>query len=533
MPITSSTLSSAGPVPVKVHVSSRAAAGAPAPAALLSVLKGRGARDLVLLESGGQSEQRLPTLRRSLLVTRALLRLEIRRLCVEISPLQPTAAGLIEALSVRMPGADVAGDRLACEYPDACAMPGMPDSEMLALPSVFDAIRTTAGLLGDNGVRAPFASGLFGAIGYEIVDQFERLPARKVDPLDEPDASLVLGSDMVLFDHEANRVHVITRGLPWEPASEVAARHEMMVALCNSAPAVAVVRTEAPPADAETDMTDAEFVEAVRRTREHVAAGDIFQAVLSRGFRIRSSAPSVDVYRAVSKRNPSPYMFHVDLPDGELLGASPETFLKVENGAVEIRPIAGTVPRGFAPDGSIDADLDERLAFSMMLDPKEQAEHAMLVDLARNDIARVSEAGTTAIVQLFAVEKYSHVQHIVSRVSGRLRKGLDALHAYRAVANMGTLSGAPKVRAMQIIREQETASRGFYGGAVGYLLADGTFDSCIAIRTLRRKGDSYYTRSGAGIVWGSIPEKEFLETEHKSKAVRVAVAAASAKEVSK
>jgi anthranilate synthase component 1 len=529
VPITSQTLSSAGSVPAKVHVTVRSAARTAAPAAILAALKSRGERDLVLLESGGHSEQRLPTLRRSLLVTRALLRLEVRGLDVEVTPLKSSAGGLIDSLATSLPGATVHDGRLQCTFPDARAVPGMPDSEMLALPSVFDAIRAAAGLIVDSGPRAPFAPGLFGALGYEIVDHFEVLPPRKADPLNEPDASLVLGSDMILFDHEAGTVHVITRGLPWEPASEVAARHDAMCALSESAPAVGPINVKAPAAPAETDMTDAEFIEAVRRTREHVGAGDIFQAVLSRGFRIVSPAASVDVYRTLAARNPSPYMFHVDLPDGELLGASPETFLKVENRSIEIRPIAGTVPRGFAPDGTIDADLDERLAFSMMLDPKEQAEHAMLVDLARNDVARVSEAGTTAIVQLFAVEKYSHVQHIVSRVRGQLRAGLDALHAYRAVANMGTLSGAPKVRAMQIIRELETAARGFYGGAVGYLLQDGTFDSCIAIRTLRRKGDSYYTRAGAGIVWGSVPEREFNETEMKSKAVRSAVASAESK----
>lgn len=508
-------------------MTTRSAARTAPPSSLLAALKARGDRDLVLLESGGQSEQRLPTLRRSLLVTRALLRLEIRGLDVEVTALQPSGAGLVDALATMLPSAVTADGRLRCTFPDARAVPGMPDSEMLALASVFDAVRATAGLLVDSGPRAPFAPGLFGAFGYEIVDLFETLPARKHDPLAEPDASLVLGGDMVLFDHEEGTVHVITRGLPWEPASEVTARHEAMVALCASPLGTPASPAQAAPAPAETDMTDAAYMEAVRRTREHIGAGDIFQAVISRGFTMKSDASSVEVYRTLSARNPSPYMFHVDLAEGELIGASPETFLKAENGDVEIRPIAGTVPRGFAPDGSIDTDLDERLAFSMMLDPKEQAEHAMLVDLARNDIARVSEPGTTAIVQLFAVEKYSHVQHIVSRVRGRLRKGLDALHAYRAVANMGTLSGAPKVRAMQIIRELETSARGFYGGAVGYLLQDGTFDSCIAIRTLRRKGDSYHTRAGAGIVWGSVPEREWNETEMKSKAVRIAVASAA------
>ena len=215
-------------------------------------------------------------------------------------------------------------------------------------------------------------------------------------------------------------------------------------------------------------------------------------------------------------------MFHIDLADGCLLGASPETFLRCEHGEVEIRPIAGTAPRGE------DDETDRRLALQLLLDPKEQAEHAMLLDLARNDIARISEPGTCRVVQQFEVEKYSHVQHLVSRVRGRLRAGLDAMHAYRAAANMGTLSGAPKLRAMELIREMEPHARGFYGGAAGYLLQDGSFDSCIVIRSLRFKDGVYYTRAGAGIVQDSEPERELAETTHKARACLEAVARASA-----
>jgi len=258
--------------------------------------------------------------------------------------------------------------------------------------------------------------------------------------------------------------------------------------------------------------------------------GDIFQGVPSR--HLRTTVPglgSVDVYGALRAANPSPYMFHMGMgDDGVLLGASPETCVRVEEGVVEIRPIAGTVPRGRRDDGSLDEDLDGRLALAMTLDPKEQAEHAMLVDLARNDVARVSVPGTTRVVQQMAVEKYAHVQHLVSRVQGRLRPELDALHAYRAAANMGTLTGAPKVKAMEMIRTAEPTARGFYGGAMGYLLADGTFDSCIVIRSLRQKGDTVHTRAGAGIVLDSVPAREFAETEHKARAVRQAVARAAA-----
>ena len=201
--------------------------------------------------------------------------------------------------------------------------------------------------------------------------------------------------------------------------------------------------------------------------------------------------------------------------------------MKVEGRHLEIRPIAGTAPRGFDFRGEIDAELDERLAVGLLLDHKEQAEHAMLVDLARNDVARVAIPGTRRVSEPFTVEKYSHVQHLVSGVRGELRPDLDALHAYRSAANMGTLTGAPKLRAMELIRETEPFARGFYGGAVGYLLQDGTFDSCIAIRSLRYgKGDIYQTRAGAGIVADSIPERELAETFHKARAPRLAVALA-------
>jgi anthranilate synthase component 1 len=222
-------------------------------------------------------------------------------------------------------------------------------------------------------------------------------------------------------------------------------------------------------------------------------------------------------------------MFHVELEDGVLLGSSPETCIKVTGRRLEIRPIAGTAARGFGEGGAIDPELDSRLAVGLLLDPKEQAEHAMLVDLARNDVARVSIAGTRTVEEAFTIERYSHVQHLVSAVRGELRPGIDALHAYRAAANMGTLTGAPKLRAMELIRETEPFARGFYGGAVGYLLEDGTFDSCIVIRSLRAIGSRYVTRAGAGIVADSDPGRELQETVHKARAVRRAVALAEAR----
>jgi anthranilate synthase component 1 len=225
------------------------------------------------------------------------------------------------------------------------------------------------------------------------------------------------------------------------------------------------------------------------------------------------NADSLDVFELLTAREPSPYSFHLDLEHGALFGASPETCVRVDDRQVEIRPIAGTTER------SSDSDTDARLALALLFDHKERAEHVMLLDLARNDIARIAVPGTTEVVQQFAVEKYSRVQHLVSRVRGTLRPELDALHAYRAAANMGTLSGAPKARATELIREIEPTGRGFYGGAVGYLMADGSFDSCITIRSMRAKNGVYRAQAGAGIVWHSDADRELEETDRKLRAV--------------
>ena len=494
---------------------------------LRGVGKGRG---LVLLESGASPGQVLPTTRCSVVVTRALLRIELRGGCARYVALVPEAHGLLEQLAGRLPRARRDGDALVAEFPVSPGEPGVVDGERLRAASVLDGLRAGAALIGDRGTAVPLAPGLFGALGYELVDHFEALPPRRPDPLDEPDASMVLAADAVVFDHRSEDAQVITRGLPWEEVRAVQSRHDAVCGLLTGAAARASAPRElpppAPPQAAVADTSDADFRVSVRAMLDQIAAGEIFQVVLSRGLKMVSAADSLDVYRVLSARNPSPYMFHMDLPDGALLGASPETFLRVEGGQLEIRPIAGTVARGRDAAGEIDGDLDDRLALSLLLDQKEQAEHAMLLDLARNDVARVSEPGTTAVVQQFAVEKYSHVQHIVSRVRGTLRSGLDALHAYRAAANMGTLTGAPKVRAMELIRAAEPTARGFYGGAMGYLLQDGRFDSCIVIRSLRAGANAYHTRAGAGVVWASSPEKELQETEHKARAVREAVAAA-------
>ncbi len=507
---------------------------------LLSVLEGLRARGLagpgaVLLESCGPD---LPTTRRSILVPRPVLRVEARGDDVRARPLVAEAAPLLELLRACWPGSQAEGDGLRAAFPASLADPVLDDDARLRLPSSLDAVRAVVGLVGDRVATAAsstppiLAPGLFGAFAYDFVDRFEALPPRQQSAAPDPDFTFVLGLDHLVFDRARHEIEVVSRGLPWERAADVEVRHQHLVeSLANPAPQRAASSRAVAPAPATTDLSDAAFSAHIERFLEHIRQGDIFQGVLARAFSMPSQATPHAVYRALRATNPSPYMFLFDLqdeaqPGTALLGASPETFLRVEDGELEIRPIAGTAPRGRDADGAIDPDLDGRLALGLLLDQKEQAEHAMLLDLARNDVARVSQAGTCRVVQQFAIEGYSHVQHLVSRVRGKLREGLDALHAYRAVANMGTLTGAPKVKAMQLIREAEPTPRGFYGGAAGYLLHDGRMDTCIVIRALQQRGGVYTTRAGAGVVAHSTPPRELAEIAAKSMACRVAVAAA-------
>ena len=278
-----------------------------------------------------------------------------------------------------------------------------------------------------------------------------------------------------------------------------------------------------------TDTSKKEFVKIVKELKVHILQGDVFQIVPSRTIAVEFSAEPLDVYKKLRNLNPSPYMFYFNNSAGILLGSSPEMFLKVEGNEakkVEIRPIAGTKPRGFK-DGIIDPDLDSRFEAELKLDEKELAEHTMLIDLARNDVARVSVPGTRHCDKPYLIEKYSHVQHLVSNVSGVMRNELDALHAYLASMNMGTLTGAPKVEAMKLLRLKEKTKRGFYGGSIGYLTPSGDFDSAIVIRSMSIKGGKAFVRAGAGIVFDSVPEKEFEETEGKARAAIMALELAS------
>jgi len=363
--------------------------------------------------------------------------------------------------------------------------------------------------------------GLLGALSYDFIDQFEKLPANEKDLLGNPDYELYFADNIFLMDHEHNEGYVVVNVIITNGNREAAiteaqdcfdyyeniARFETPKAKKHKAPLPTV----------STDTNQKEYEAMVRSAKKHILDGDIFQVVLSRTKIEPCADEPLDVYKRLRELNPSPYMFYINTPNTTLLGSSPELNLRVsgtENRSVEIRPIAGTKPRGRV-NGKLDADIDFRYEAELKIDRKELAEHMMLVDLARNDIARVAQPGSRVVTELLTVEKYESVQHLVSNVKGTLASNLDALNAYLATMNMGTLTGAPKIEAMKIIRQLEKTKRGYYGGAVMYLTVDGQFDSCITIRSLQIKDNKAYIRVGAGIVHDSVPKTEFEETEHK------------------
>jgi len=364
--------------------------------------------------------------------------------------------------------------------------------------------------------------GLLGALSYDFIDQFEKLPLNEEDLLGNPDYELWFADNIFIKDHEQGQGYVvvncvITDGDREQAIAEAQACFDYYGNMARfDAPKAKPYAGPLPESGTDTDQSEYEAM--VKTAKQHIIDGDIFQVVLSRTKLEPCPDEPLDVYKRLRELNPSPYMFYIKAPDTVLLGSSPELNLRVsgtQERTVEIRPIAGTKPRGKI-DGRIDLDTDFRYEAELKIDQKELAEHMMLVDLARNDIARVSAPGTRVVDELLIAEKYESVQHLVSNVKGTLDPGLDALSAYLATMNMGTLSGAPKIEAMKIIRQLEKTKRGYYGGAVMYLTVDGQFDSCITIRSLQVKDHSAYIRVGAGIVHDSVPQTEFEETEHKS-----------------
>jgi anthranilate synthase component I len=372
-----------------------------------------------------------------------------------------------------------------------------------------------------------FVGGLVGYLGYETVRRFE--PKLKAVPALEqasglPDGIFLLSDCVVAFDHARRSLCLIVHAFDGDAAAAEARLDALEARLRAPLPAHSAVALS-PNGKVASNMSQAEFEQLVAAAREHIAAGDIFQVVLSQRLSRHTSAQPFDIYRALRRLNPSPYMFFFDFGevDGRpfsLVGASPEMFVRLEGRRAALRPIAGTRPRGTTPAE------DAALASELLADPKERAEHVMLVDLGRNDLGRVCAYSTVRVPEFFAVERYSHVMHLVSHVEGDLRPGLTAFDLVRAAFPAGTVSGAPKVRAMEIIGALEAAPRGPYAGAVGYFGFDGAMDTCLAIRTLVAHGPSVSVQAGAGIVADSDPAREYQETLNKAEAVLRAVALA-------
>lgn len=451
----------------------------------------------------------------SLLLDQAAVRAECRGQEVKLSGLSAGGREVLRHVRRMLP------DRIVSEREDLLVLRfprlvGDDPEERLLAPSPLDALRALTGIASASP-EEPFTIALLGVSAFDQVDLFEDLPANAADPLGFPDYTFWLAESLILFGSGTRpRLICSAFGASERIHNDAAARLARLVERCEAAPPLPEPPEPAPAGAAEVDLDDAAYGAVVARLRGHIAAGDIYQVVPSRTFRAPCPAP-LSTYAALRKLDPSPYQFFVAGPQHVLFGASPETSVRVFDDqagrTVEVKPIAGTRPRGRS------ADEDDRLEAEMRLDAKETAEHMMLVDLARNDVARVSKRGTRRVAKLMTVERYARVMHLVSSVTGALRPGLDALHALQACLNVGTLTGAPKIRATELLRATEVTKRGPYGGAIGWLRGDGLMDTGVVIRSAVVKDGTAFVRAGAGVVYDSDPQREADETRRKASAL--------------
>lgn len=367
----------------------------------------------------------------------------------------------------------------------------------------------------------PMAAGIFGYFGYDIVRQIEKLPDSNPDPIGVPDSVFIRPTITAVFDNVADKVTLVT---PVWPDENISAEDALAAAHARLDETVSrfdrgVPRTASVPAGSEIELnltsnrSQGEYHAMVEQAKEYIRAGEIFQVVPSQRFTVPFDLPPTALYRSLRRLNPSPFLFVLNVGDFALVGSSPEILVRLRDDTVTIRPIAGTRPRGATEDE------DEALAEDLLSDPKELAEHLMLLDLGRNDVGRVSDIGTVEVTEEFVIERYSHVMHIVSNVQGKARAGIDAIKALAAGFPAGTVSGAPKIRAMEIIDELESERRSFYAGAVGYFAADGSMDTCITLRTALIKDGKMYIQAGGGVVADSDPEAEYQESRNKARAL--------------
>ena len=505
----------------------------------------------------------------SLLMVDAALRMECRGNRVEVKALTGNGASVLPLFVDHAPDGLHIKERtdtsitLVCDEADG----ELDEDSRLKAASVMDALRIVINKI--TPIRQhPHAVFLGGVFAYDMLAGFEKLPDVAEGENDCPDFVFYLAETLITVDHQTRETHLIGSVFSGQDVAQqyfaIAQRLEAIHQQLHDMPAepvlvgaktakIADVESEAqsgqslvsdsensnetengqslssfdPSVEVSVDLSDEQFCNHVLDLKQHILAGDIFQVVPSRTFSLPCPSPLL-AYAKLKESNPSPYMFYMQDAAFSIFGASPESALKYEreSNQVEIYPIAGTRPRGKRPDGSIDRDLDSRIELNLREDTKEKSEHIMLVDLARNDVAKVSRPGTRYVKDLLKVDRYSHVMHLVSRVVGQLRDDLDPLHAYQACMNMGTLVGAPKVSAATLIREVEKKRRGSYGGAVGYLNGQGDMDTCIVIRSAFVKNGTAYIQAGAGVVYDSVPQAEADETRAKAQAVIGAVKAA-------
>jgi anthranilate synthase component 1 len=378
-----------------------------------------------------------------------------------------------------------------------------------------------------------FGGGLVGYFGYETVRHVEKkaLADAKPDPLGTPDMMLLVSDELAVVDNVLGRLYLVVYADPREPDAWRSAQERLrklkgqLAAPLPRHLVLSELRDEALAVPLERTFTEAEFLKAVATAKDYILAGDVMQVQISQRTSREFAAPPLELYRTLRGLNPSPYMFYFDFADHHVVGASPEILVRLAGDTVTLRPIAGTRPRGRS------AEEDAAVAAELLGDEKERAEHVMLIDLGRNDVGRVAQTGSVRVTEKMVVERYSHVMHIVSNVQGRVRPGLDAIDVLRASFPAGTVTGAPKVRAMQIIDELEPVSRGIYSGAVGYLGFNGDMDVAIAIRTALVKDGRMHVQAAAGIVADSDPRSEWLETQHKARALLKAAELASSEKL--
>jgi anthranilate synthase component 1 len=421
--------------------------------------------------------------------------------------------------------------------------PGQPGGPVDPLGPIENALADLKVVPGFESPR--FDGGAVGYLSYESVGHFERLPSPDLDPLGLPESVFMMCDTYLVFDHVRHRIRIVSHArldgdVAWSYETATAKIDEIAERLGRPIEAQANGATRSDGVVAETpagsealqiagvpvtaNMSRDHYESALAKITEYIVAGDCIQVVISQRFSAATSAAPLDVYRAMRGINPSPYMFFLDLDGFQVIGSSPEMLVRCVDGEIDYHPIAGTRPRGATDDE------DEALAEEMLADEKERAEHIMLVDLGRNDVGRVSEPGTVEVTQLMDVERYSHVMHIVSHVRGKLRTGLTCYDALRACFPAGTVSGAPKIRAMEIIAELEPVKRGPYGGAVGYFSLSGDMDTAIALRTMVMKDGVAHIQAGGGIVFDSVAGPEYEETVHKASSAMKALAEVEAEQ---